>query len=84
MEEKKKYKPLVSFAKAAKHLDCSVETLRKKAARGEIETHKLWGKRLISEEEIIRLIEQSRERARGKTRPQVTSLTTNTRGRGRT
>ena len=78
----KTYGRLVPIAEAAEWLGISAETLRKKIAHGLIESHKLWGRRLIYEEEIIRLIEASRERARGKTRPQVNSLTTNTRGRG--
>ena len=79
----KTYGRLVPIAEAAEWLGISAETLRKKIAHGLVESHKLWGRRLMYEEEIIRLIEESRDRARSETRPRVDSVAATTRGRGR-
>ncbi len=61
----------------------STETIRKKILQGLIESHKLFGRRLVSEEEIIRLIKESKSKvpARGEKRPRVDVVQTPTRGR---
>jgi|RhiMethySRZTD1v2_1073278.scaffolds.fasta_scaffold3316307_1 Helix-turn-helix domain len=79
--DEKTYGPLLPLKEGAKHLGISERTLREKAQLGEVETHKLFGRRLISEDEIIRLIEESRVLARGKARPRV-NLAGTARGRG--
>lgn len=80
--DEKTYGPLYPLDEGAKQLGVSVHTLRKKARNGDIETHKLWGRRLISEEEILRLREASRDPVRGEKRPRVVSVEAPTRGRG--
>jgi hypothetical protein len=79
----KTYGRLITFEEMAEWLPFSIHTLRKKAQNGEFETHKLWGRRLVYEDEVIRLIEESRVQARGEKRPRVESVTAPTRGRGR-
>lgn len=70
-DDDKMYAPLIPLKAGADHLGISVETLRKWAQEGRVETHKLFGRRLISEDEIIRLIEMSKIPARSETRPRV-------------
>lgn len=65
-DDDKMYAPLVPLKAAAHHLGISVETLRQWIQLGRIESHKLYGRRLISEDEIIRLIELSRQPARAR------------------
>jgi len=72
---------LITFEEMAEWLSCSIHTVRKKAQEGAFETHKLWGKRLVYEDEVIRLIEESRIPARSETRPRAQSVTTKTRDR---
>lgn len=78
----KTYGRLVPIAEAAEWLGISAETLRKKIQQGLVESHKLFGRRLMYEDEIIRLIEQSRVRVRSEKRPRVDVVQTPTRGRG--
>jgi excisionase family DNA binding protein len=80
--EEKTYARLRTITEAAEWLGRKPRTLRDWIQRGLIESHKLFGCRMISEEEIIRLIEESRIPARNETRPRVNSVTTSTRGRG--
>lgn len=80
--DEKTYGPLLPLKEGAAFLGVSVETLRQWVQRGLVESHKLWGRRLISEDEIIRIIEESKVPARGETRPRVESVTASTRGRG--
>jgi excisionase family DNA binding protein len=80
--DEKTYGRLRTIAEASEWLGLSIETLRKKIQHGLIESHKLFGRRMISEEEIIRVIEESRVRVRGETRTRVDVVTTPTRGRG--
>lgn len=80
--DEKTYGPLLPLKEGAKHLGISERTLRERAQLGEVETHKLFGRRLISEDEVIRLIEESKIPARSGPRPRVDVVTTPTRGRG--
>ena len=64
--DEKTYGPLLPLKEGAEFLGVSIETLRKWAQNGDVETHKLFGRRLISEDEIIRLIELSRQPARAR------------------
>jgi len=64
--DEKTYGPLLPLKEGAAFLGISLETLRKWAQLGYVETHKLYGRRLISEDEIIRLIEKSRQPARAR------------------
>lgn len=72
------YGALLPIAEAAVFLGVSPNTLRAWVQEGKIESHKLFGRRLISEEEILRLREISRIPARSKTRSGVASLSTTT------
>ncbi len=58
------YSRLMPLKEGAEWLGISPDTLRQKAQKGEVETHKLWGRRLISEDEVIRLMEAARVPAR--------------------
>jgi len=64
--DNKTYGALLPLEEGAEWLGVSVHTLRQKAQLGLVETHKLFGKRLISEDEIVRLIEESRQPARAR------------------
>jgi excisionase family DNA binding protein len=77
-DEDKLYAPLLPLKEGAEHLGVSLNTLRAWIQSGRVESHKLFGRRLISEDEIIRLIELSRIPARSETRPRVASLATTT------
>lgn len=61
-DEEKMYGRLLPLKTGAEYLGVSLETLRKWVQDGKVESHKLWGRRLISEDEVIRLIELSRVR----------------------
>ena len=76
--DEKTYGPLLPLKEGAQFLGVSLETLRKWAQNGDVETHKLFGRRMISEDEIIRLIEESRQpRPRNrKAQLQIESLAT--------
>lgn len=80
--DEKTYGRLRTIHEASEWIGISIETLRKKIQQGLIESHKLFGRRLISEDEIIRLIEESRVRVRSEKRPRVNSVTAPTRDRG--
>jgi excisionase family DNA binding protein len=80
-DEDKLYSPLLPLKEAADHLGVSLWTLRQWIQLGRIESHKLYGRRLISEDEICRLIDESRIPAISGTRPRVKSVTTSTRDR---
>jgi excisionase family DNA binding protein len=69
--DEKLYGPLLPLNEAAEFIGVSPHTLRGWIQAGKIESHKLWGKRLVSEDELIRIIEMSRIPARSETRPQV-------------
>src|SRR5437660_889874 len=79
--EDKTYGRLVRIPEAADWLGVSVHTLRSWIQDGRVESHKLFGRRLMYEDELIRLIELSRIPAKSEARPRVESLTTKTRGR---
>jgi excisionase family DNA binding protein len=78
--DEKTYGRLRTITEAAEWLGRKPRTLRDWIQQGLIESHKLFGCRMISEEEIIRLIEESRQPARGEKRPRV-DLTSTARGR---
>ena len=71
MNDDKMYAPLVPLKEAADHLGVSLWTLRQWIQLGRIESHKLYGRRLISEDEICRLIEASRVPARRNSKAQI-------------
>lgn len=77
------YGILLPLSAAAEVLGLSIHTMRQWVQRGLIESHKLRnGARRISEDELIRIIEQSRQPARKKeARPRVPGVGTQTRGR---
>jgi excisionase family DNA binding protein len=79
--EEKMYSRLMPLKEAAAFLGISVETLRKWVQHGRVESHKLEGLRQMSEDEVIRIIEESRVPAVSETRPRVRSVTTKTQGR---
>lgn len=58
--DEKLYGPLLPLKEGAEFLGVSLRTLRQWIQLGHVESHKLYGKRLISEDEVIRLIELSR------------------------
>jgi excisionase family DNA binding protein len=70
--DEKMYSRLMPLQEGAEFLGLSVNTLRQWAQHGKIESHKIGGRRLISEDEVIRIIEASRIPARSETRPRVT------------
>jgi predicted site-specific integrase-resolvase len=80
--DEKTYGPLYPLDEGADQLGVPINTLRWWIQQGLIESHKLFGRRLISEEEILRLREASRIPARGEKRPRVIAATLSTRGRG--
>jgi len=78
----KTYGVLLPISDAAEVLGVAPRTLREWIQQGLIESHKLFGGvRRVSEDEILRIIEESRIRAGGETRPQV-NLAGTARGRG--
>ncbi|NOT62420.1 MAG: helix-turn-helix domain-containing protein [Acidobacteria bacterium] len=64
LQESDKTESLRSLNVAAERWGVSIWTARAWAQAGKIETHKLGGRRLVSESEIHRLIESSRVPAR--------------------
>lgn len=79
--DEKLYSRLMPLDEGAEWIGVATRTLREWIQLGRVESHKLYGRRLISEDEIIRLIELSRIPAVNKTRPRVKSLTTKTHDR---
>jgi len=79
----KTYGVLLPIPDAAEVLGIAPRTLREWIQQGLIESHKLFGGvRRVSEDEILRIIEDSREGpARGEKRPRVESVEATTRGR---
>jgi excisionase family DNA binding protein len=70
-EEAKLYSRLVPLSEAAGLLGVALETLRKWIQEGRVESHKLYGRRLMSEDEICRLIDLSRIPARRNRKAQI-------------
>lgn len=79
--DEKTYGRLRTIDDTSGWLGVKPRTVRQWIQLGLIESHKLFGRRMISEEEIIRIIEQSKIPARSETRPQV-NLEGTARGRG--
>jgi len=67
----KTYGVLLPLADAAEVLGISVHTLRQWIQMGRIESHKLYGLRRVSEDELLRILEESRIPARSKTRSRL-------------
>jgi excisionase family DNA binding protein len=80
-DDEKLYSRLLPLDVGATLLGVSLNTLRAWIQMGRVESHKLFGRRLISEDEVCRLIDMSRSPARSETRPRVPSLTTKTQDR---
>lgn len=71
-QAEKTYGVLLPLPDAAEVLGVAERTLRDWIQRGLIESHDLFGgARRVSEDEILRIIEESRVPARSETRPRV-------------
>jgi len=77
-EADKTYGALLTVEEAAGWLSVSPHTMRAWIQRGLIESHKLFGLRRVSEDELVRIIEESKSPAISETRPRVKSLATTT------